>query len=138
MQKFKCRYDKKNIFKTKEEQLKHEQKCPFKEKRKDLKQCKYDPAHIFDISKIEKHEKDCPTRKKLEKEYQKNKINETNKIEESNDFIINDFKSNDENQNNNEETNKNFTNKDKRGIKIINYNECFGEEDYIFKKAYVE
>ena len=127
MKKFKCRYDQKNFFKTQKEQLIHEQNCPFKAKRTDLKQCKYDPAHIFKVIQIEKHEKDCPTRKKLEKEY-----------EESNYCNINDFIQNDDNQNNNEETNKNNLNDDKVIIKIINYNECFGEEDYIFKKAYVE
>ena len=108
MKKFKCRYDKKTIFlKHKEEQLRHEQNCPFKEKRKDLKQCKYDPAHIFKVSKIEKHEKDCPTRKNLEKEYEKNKIKYTNKTRRIKSFNINDFIQIDEKQNNNEETNKN-------------------------------
>ena len=138
MKKFKCRYDQKNFFKTQKEQLIHEQNCPFKAKRTDLKQCKYDPAHIFKVIQIEKHEKDCPTRKKLEKEYEKNKIKSINKTKELNYCNINDFIQNDDNQNNNEETNKNNLNDDKVIIKIINYNECFGEEDYIFKKAYVE
>ena len=136
MIRYKCRYHKKVMkFNTEDEQLKHEKSCPEKEKRKDLKECKYNPRHVINVNLIERHEKDCPTRKNLEKEIEKNKIKYTNKIEEKDEFTpIED----NTNSNNIEKPKNNFINVNKKFIKIINYNECFGEEDYIFKKAYVE
>ncbi len=138
MKRFKCRYHKKTIFfNTVEEQLCHEQRCPEKEKRKDLKQCKYNPAHVVKVENIERHEKDCPTRKNLEKENEKNKIKYPDKIEEKpNNFIQIDEKQNLNDDDKKKE--KDCIDVENKFIKKINYNECFGEEDYIFKKAYVE
>lgn len=134
MKKFICRYDKKRVFKTQEEQIAHERNCPFKEKS-GKKQCRYDCSHVFPINQIAEHEKNCPTRKKMmkdlkeiEKKYESSK-REIEKIENE------DTKIEDNNNNDNITINKLENNKN---LRVIKFNECFGEEDYIFKKVYID
>ena len=51
----KCRYNNKHKFETEEELLSHEKYCSDKSKRKDLKECPYNPRHIVLTKQYEKH-----------------------------------------------------------------------------------
>jgi len=90
-----CRYNGKHKFDTEEAQLEHEAKCPDKKKRTDLKECPYNPIHIFPSSTFEKHILKCVDRLKIEMENKRleDEMIENTRIREENSkaFLNNNY-----------------------------------------------
>ena len=151
MPKKSCRYNPQHKFETEEEQLNHEEKCPSKKKRTDLKECPFSKRHIIITKQYENHIKKCKFRPKTMQKEEKNKNNKNSNIDNNNKIIQNDNKNSSPNKNENDALDNwgdenDETLKEKDDLKknpIFRFdandsnNDIFEEEDFIFKQCYI-
>ena len=140
----KCRYNNKHKFETEEELLSHEKYCSDKSKRKDLKECPYNPRHIVLTKQYEKHIKICKNRPKDEPK-KENKKTEENNPTNGNDNNIKKFENwdlkvdhwIDESLENNEDMKKEKNKIIIQKLKSTNNQDVFDDDDFIFKNCYI-
>ena len=140
----KCRYNNKHKFETEEELLSHEKYCSDKSKRKDLKECPYNPRHIVLTKQYEKHIKICKNRPKDEPK-KENKKTEENNPTNGNDNNLKKFEDwdlkvdhwIDENLENNEDMKKEKNKIIIQKLKSTNNQDIFDDDDFIFKNCYI-
>ena len=140
----KCRYNNKHKFETEEELLSHEKYCSDKSKRKDLKECPYNPRHIVLTKQYEKHIKICKNRPKDEPK-KENKKTEENNPTNGNDNNLKKFEDwdlkvdhwIDENLENNEDMKKEKNKIIIQKLKSTNNQDVFDDDDFIFKNCYI-
>ncbi len=140
----KCRYNNKHKFETEEELLSHEKYCSDKSKRKDLKECPYNPRHIVLTKQYEKHIKICKNRPKDEPKKENKKAEENNPTN-GNDNNLKKFEDwdlkvdhwIDENLENNEDMKKEKNKIIIQKLKSTNNQDVFDDDDFIFKNCYI-
>ena len=140
----KCRYNNKHKFETEEELLSHEKYCSDKRKRKDLKECPYNPRHIVLTKQYEKHIKLCKNRPKDEPKKENKKAEENNPTN-GNDNNLKKFEDwdlkvdhwIDENLENNEDMKKEKNKIIIQKLKSTNNQDVFDDDDFIFKNCYI-
>ena len=140
----KCRYNNKHKFETEEELLSHEKYCSDKSKRKDLKECPYNPRHIVLTKQYEKHIKICKNRPKDEPK-KENKKTEENNPTNGNDNNIKKYEDwdlkvdhwIDESLENNEDMKKEKNKIIIQKLKSTNNQDVFDDDDFIFKNCYI-
>ena len=133
-----CRFNKNHLFKNQRGQYQHERRCPDKTKS-NMKECPYNPIHIFPKSTIEKHILKCVDRLRIEMENKRieDEMIENTRIREENSkaFLNNDYYNKNDYWDSKPikvELNENV---DIKKDKPIEKN--FGNEDLIFKSAYI-
>ena len=133
-----CRFNKNHLFKNQRGQYQHERRCPDKTKS-NMKECPYNPIHIFPKSTIEKHISKCVDRLRIEMENKRieDEMIENTRIREENSkaFLNNDYYNKNDYWDSKPikvELNENV---DIKKDKPIEKN--FGNEDLIFKSAYI-
>ena len=140
----KCRYNNKHKFETEEDLLNHEKYCSDKSKRKDLKECPYNPRHIVLTKQYEKHIKICKNRPKDEPKKENKKAEENNPTN-GNDNNLKKFEDLDlkvdhwidENLENNEDMKKEKNKIIIQKLKSTNNQDVFDDDDFIFKNCYI-
>ena len=139
----KCRYNNKHKFETDEQLLSHEKYCPDKSKRKDLKECPYNPRHIVLTKQYEKHIKTCKRKPKNVPIKEEQRLDENNSLNDNGNKKMDDWDLMvdqwiDETVDNNETITKNEKNKiiiEK--LKSTNNQDVFDDDDFIFKNCYI-
>ena len=133
-----CRFNKNHLFKNQRGQYQHERKCPDK-KNSNMKECPYNPIHIFPSSTIEKHILKCEDRLRIEMENKRieDEMIENTRIREENSkaFLIDNYYDKTDYWNSKPikvELNENVEIKNEKPIE-----KNFGNEDLIFKSAYI-